>query len=126
MAKMSWYKKSNEIDSFKERSRINKRIKLLVDFVEQLYAINKNLSLNPIEAKRALETISKDKIFTSFPDVETRFNTIDFKILDNPDRATDIIEEIVTVLMGKIDALKQDLNKFNNKTLPDKLKNMWQ
>lgn len=123
---MSWYKKAIEIKDLTDRNRIHKRIKLLTGFVEQLYAIKKNLSYSPMEAKKAVESIASDKIFTSFPDVEQRFNKIDFKILDNPDRASDIIEEVLAVLMDKIDELKYQLQEFNNKKLPEKLKNMWQ
>lgn len=123
---MSWYKKANEIRNIQDRNRVHKRLRTLTGFVEQLYAIKKNLSYSPMEAKNVLESISSDKFFTSFPDIQKKFNRIDFKILDNPDRASDIIEEVLAILMDKVDHLKQQLQEFNKQKLPNKFKNTWE
>lgn len=123
---MSWYKKANEIRNIQDRNRVHKRLRTLTGFVEQLYAIKKNLSFSPMEAKNVLESISSDKFFTSFPDIQKKFNRIDFKILDNPDRASDIIEEVLAILMDKVDHLKQQLQEFNKQKLPNKFKNTWE
>lgn len=118
---MNWYKQAFEIENFKDRNLINERIKNLSLIAQNLYAIKENAMQNPAAAKKYLDGISSNKIFTSYPSIQTHFNTISSKMLDNPKQSTDIIDEVIRLIVAKVDDLKQERTNFTEKVLPKKL-----
>lgn len=121
MVKMNWYKQAYEIKDFQDRNLVNERIRNLSQIAEDLYAVKDNALQNPAAAKNYIDQLSKDKIFTSFPNIEQHFTTASGKMLDNPKQSTDIIEEIVMLIVAKVDALKQERSQFTQEELPKKL-----
>lgn len=118
---MSWYKKAYDIKNFQDRNVINERIRILSKIAEDLYAVKENALQNPAAAKQYIDNLSKDKIFTSFPTIEQHFTTASGKMLDNPKKSTDIIEEIVMLIVASIDKLKSERSQFTQEELPKKL-----
>jgi len=121
MEKMNWYKQSYEIKNFQDRNLINERIRVLSQIAENLYAVKENALQNPAAAKVYLDNLSKDKIFTSYPIVQQHFTTVSNKMLDNPSGTTDIIEEIVMLVVATVDRLKDQRTQFTEEELPKKL-----
>jgi len=121
MAKMNWYKKAFDIKNFQDRNVINERIRVLSQIAENLYAVKENALQNPAAAKQYLDQLSEDKIFSSFPTIEQHFTTASGKMLDNPQKSTDIIEEIVMLIVAKVDNLKAERSQFTQEELPKKL-----
>jgi len=121
MEKMNWYKQAYDIKNFQDRNLINERIRVLSQIAENLYAIKENALQNPAAAKQYLDQLSKDKIFSSFPTIEQHFTTASGKMLDNPQQSTDIIDEIVMLIVNKVDSLKAARTKFTEEELPKKL-----
>lgn len=118
---MNWYKQAYDIKDFQDRNLINERIKVLSQIAENLYAVKENALQNPAAAKQYIDDLSKDKIFSSFPTIKKYFETASNKILDNPQKSTDIIEEIVMLVVAKVDKLKEERSQFTQQELPKKL-----
>lgn len=126
MGKMNWYKQAIEIHNLSDRNLVNKRIKQMEVIVQELFAVKENAPISPAEAKKYIEQLASDKIFTSYPRIEEYFKTISFKILDNPQTATDIIEEIIALVMIEVEKLQNERTKFTTKKMPEDFKNLWQ
>lgn len=118
---MNWYKQAFDIKNFQDRNLINERIRILSQIAENLYAVKENALQNPAAAKQYLDDLSKDKIFSSYPTIEQHFTTASGKMLDNPQKSTDIIEEIVMLIVSKVDNLKAERSQFTQEELPKKL-----
>lgn len=118
---MNWYKQAYDIKNFQDRNLINERIRTLSKIAEDLYAVKENALQNPAAAKQFIDEMSKDKIFSSFPTIEQHFTTASGKMLDNPQKSTDIIEEIVMLIVAKVDKLKEERSQFTQQELPKKL-----
>lgn len=121
MVKMNWYKQAYDIKDFQDRNLINERIRTLSQIAEDLYAVKENALQNPAAAKQYIDKLSKNKIFTSFPSIEQHFVTATGKILDNPQKSTDIIEEIVMLIVSNVDKLKEERSRFTQEELPKRL-----
>lgn len=128
---MNWYdniKISQEVKSFKDRNRINERIRSFSDLVEKLnYLSNADsgqgyIYQNPGGAYKALDVILSGKQLSSFPQIHKRLMKAKEKVLDNPKEAQLQVSTAIYSLTSIIQKMKQARKDFGKKFWPKKVK----
>lgn len=119
---MNWYKKALKLDSLKDRSLLNDRIRKMQDMVVTLDYLKKYIYQNAGGARTEIQKLIGSKTLSSFPSIVELLRKADEKALDNYDTFADFCEQALQKLYAEIKSMESTRKRFVNHVLPAKMK----
>lgn len=117
---MSWYKRAQSIETFRERNLLNARIHHLEEIAEHLKYAADLVYQTQRGARGMVQRVLVDKRISSFPDIKHVLNEADKIAMDSPRRFAEYVLRGVDELHKRIKRLKADRKDATKKGLPRK------
>jgi hypothetical protein len=122
---MNWYKiikLSFKINNFNDRNIINLRIKQFKEIIAEMNYCVKYVYQNSPHVGKILEKIGLSKLMSSYPKLKEMFEYARYKSRDNYRETSEIIQDIIKVLMNELNQLIKARKEFVEISLPNKIK----
>jgi len=128
---LNWYEKIRKqsaafdaysIKDFKDRNKLNKRIRKFKIIIKRLVFLQKAIAQNPPAAQKALQSIADDKMLTSFPEYDVMLHEAIGVARDNYGKFTEYCEHMIEKIHREIKVLEQIRSEFAGKVLPQRQK----
>lgn len=118
---MSWWKKS-DIENFEDRNIVNDKIDKLISLMELLNISSKMIYQTARGTKKMVSQIRRNKVLTSYPQINDILLKADRIALDNPHKFSMYCKEVVLKINDIIASLEHERKKFTKEKLPTRLK----
>ena len=108
---MSWYKKSIEIENFRDRNIVNDNISVFKDMASTLSYLQKYVYQNAPHARQVILAIAENKKLSSFPTIKEILIKAHRKALDSYIFFASACEEAVSKLYTEVKKLEKEVAK---------------
>jgi len=122
---MNWYvnqKSAFTISNFKDRNLVNLRIRQFKEIIATLNYMTKFVYQNRPETQKILIKMFESKLMSSYPKLKEMFQDAIVKTRDNYKVTSEMIHDIIKVLMAELNKLIDQRTEFTQVTLPKRIK----
>lgn len=119
---MPWFRTA-KLETFKDRNRLNARIRLFKKIATQLKYLQKYVFQNAPHAKRFVENLAKSKEMSSFPEIKERLERAGSTALDNYKIFAQLCQDCMDKIVEKVTEMEKERNTFAKPFLEKKEKN---
>ena len=109
---MNWYKVSQQIHDFQDRTQVNERIRALEKIADMIAYAGKLVFQTARGSRKVIDQIIDNKKMSSFEEVQEMLRQASELALDNPFKCANICSTASKKLLYKIKGLENNRRKF--------------